>query len=79
VSGINALSDSYLIRRILWIDCTGAFATGVAMLLVSGWLSTLYGLPTAFVIGHAFVHLAYGTFSFSLAVRKRRPMALLWR
>lgn len=47
------------------------------MLLLGGWLSSLYGLPVAFVVGHAFVHLVYGTYSFSLAVRKRRPMVLL--
>lgn len=68
---------SYFIRRILWVDCIGAILTGLAMLLLSGWLSTLYGLPVMFVVAHALVHLVYGTYSFSLAVRKRRPMALL--
>ncbi len=71
------MSVSYFIQRILWIDCIGAFATGLAMLILSGWLSGLYGFSVPFVIGHAFVHLIYGTYSFSLAVRKRRPIPLL--
>ncbi|MBK6725568.1 MAG: hypothetical protein KBF83_09645 [Pyrinomonadaceae bacterium] len=71
------MSISYLIQRILWVDCIGAIVTGLAMLLLSGWLSSLYRLSPAFVIVHAFVHLIFGTFSFSLAVRRRRPMALV--
>lgn len=71
------MNISYLIKKILWIDCVGAFATGLAMLFFSGWLSALYGLSAGFVIGHALVHLIYGAYSFSLAVRKRRPMSLL--
>ncbi len=47
------------------------------MLALSGWLSALYGLPATFVVGHACVHLVYGTYSFSLAVRKRRPIWML--
>jgi hypothetical protein len=68
---------SYLIQRILWVDCIGAIATGVSMLILSGWLSSLSGFRREFVIGHAFVHLIYGAYSFSLAVRKRRPMWML--
>lgn len=71
------MSASYFIRRILWVDCIGAILAGLIMLLLSGWLSVLYGLPVMFVVGHAFVHLVYGTYSFSLAVRKRRPIVLL--
>lgn len=47
------------------------------MLLLNGWLSALYGLPSTFVVGHAFIHLIYGTYSFSLAVRKQRSMWML--
>lgn len=71
------MNISFVIRKILWIDSLGALATGLAMLFLSDWLSALYGLSAGFVIGHAFVHLTYGTYSFSLAVRKRRPMQLL--
>ncbi len=63
-----------LVKSILWVDCIGAILTGVLLLILSGWIAPLYGLPNWFVIGHAFVHLAYGSNSFSLAVRKNRPM-----
>jgi hypothetical protein len=71
------MNVSYFLQRILWVDCIGAILTGLGMLLLSGPLSSLYGLPVAFVVGHALVHLAYGTYSFSLALRKRRPMWML--
>ena len=69
---------AYLLKRILWVDCLGAIATGLTMLLASGWLSEFYSLPVGFVVGHAFVHLIYGSYSFSLAVRKLRPIGLLY-
>ncbi|HMQ03165.1 MAG TPA: hypothetical protein PKD26_04560 [Pyrinomonadaceae bacterium] len=67
----------YLVKRILWVDCVGAIATGFLLLFFSWWIAPLYGLPQWFVVGHAFVHLAYGSYSFSLAVRKTRPMPLI--
>ena len=63
--------------RLLWIDCTAAGSAGAAMLLLSGWLSVLYALPRAFVVGLAVVNLAYGAYSLSLARRDRRPIALI--
>lgn len=71
------MSVSYFIQRVLWVDCIGAIVTGLTMILLSGPLSELYGLSVGFVVGHAFVHLVYGTYSFSLAARKRRPMSML--
>lgn len=68
---------AYLFQRILWVDCIGAIATGLTMLAISSWLSELYVLPAELIIGHAAVHLLYGTYSFSLAVRKKRPMWML--
>lgn len=67
----------YLVKRILWIDCVGAIATGFLLLFFSWWIAPLFGLPQWFVVGHAFVHLAYGCFSLSLAVRRTRPMPLI--
>jgi hypothetical protein len=64
-------------RNILWVDCSGAAAAGVAMLALSRWLSQLYGLPREFVLGLGVVNLIYGAYSFSLAVRARRPRALI--
>lgn len=66
-----------LMKNILWIDCIGALITGVLLLALSGWVAPFYGLPHWFVAAHALVHLAYGTYSFSLAVRKTRPMHLI--
>lgn len=66
-----------LYRNILWVDCSGAAAAGAAMLALSGWLSSLYGLPREFVLGLGVVNLIYGAYSFSLAVRARRPRALI--
>ncbi len=66
-----------LVKNILWVDWIGAIVTGVLLLMLSGWIAPLFGLPTWFVVGHAFVHLAYGSFSLSLAVRKNRPMPLI--
>lgn len=62
---------------LLWIDCIGAALVGVAVLLLSGWLSILYQLPQAFVIFMGAVNLLYGSFSFSLAIRNRRPPGLI--
>ena len=67
---------------LLWVDCTGAAVVGVAVILLSGWLSELEGLPRNVILFTGVVNLLYGSFSFSLAVRKRRPMrwikALVW-
>jgi hypothetical protein len=68
---------SYIFRKILWIDSLGAIVTGILLLLLNGWIAPLFGVPNWFVIGHAFVHLAYGSYSLSLAVRRHRPMILI--
>ena len=66
-----------LSKKLLWIDCLGALAAGAAMLVFSSWLSGLYGFSRQFVVGLAAVNLAYGSFSLSLAARRRRPPALI--
>lgn len=68
---------AFLLQRILWVDCLAALVTGTLIILLSGWLSSLYGLSVTLVIGHGLVHLVYGAYSFSLAVRKSRPLALI--
>lgn len=68
---------SFFIERILWVDCIGAICTGLAMLLLRGWISEIYGISESLVTGHAMVHLLYGSYSFSLAIRKHRPMGML--
>ena len=66
-----------LLRNLLWVDCGAAFLAGAAVLALSGWLSSLYALPQAFVIGLGVVNLVYGTFSCALALRAQRPKALI--
>lgn len=46
-------------------------------LVLRDWLATLYALPVELLTMTAIVNLAYGSFSFSLACRARRPLGLL--
>lgn len=66
-----------LLKKILWVDCLGALGTGMLILSLSGWLSSLYSIPFVWIIGHGLVHLTYGTYSLSLALRRVRPLALI--
>ena len=59
--------------RLLWIDCTGAVIAGVLVLLLSRWLGALEGLPHEVLIFTGTANLLYGSYSFSLAVRKSAP------
>ena len=66
-----------LLRRLLWVDCTaGAFA-GVLVLLLSGPLSRLEGLPRSVLLFTGVVNVLYAAFSFSLAVRATWPVPLI--
>ena len=56
-----------LIPSLLWIDSGAALTVGVLVLSFAPWLSRLYGLPTAVVIGMGIANVAYGLLSFSLA------------
>lgn len=64
-------------RKLLWVDCTAAALAGAAVLAFSGWLSRLYALPRDLLLLIGAVNLLYGCYSFSLAVRARRPKHLL--
>ena len=66
-----------LLKRLLWIDCIGAALAGVTVIALSGWLSRLEGLPQGVLLFTGAMNLLYGSFSFSLAVRARRPMRLI--
>lgn len=63
--------------KLLWVDCVGAALAGLAMVTQYRWLSRLYALPVQFVVGVGLVNLAYGAFSFSLAMRRNRPQGLI--
>jgi hypothetical protein len=67
----------YLSRRLLWIDSGGGLLAGTTVLALAGWLSELYALPRALLLGIAAANLVYGTFSGSLALRARRPRPLV--
>lgn len=64
-------------RKLLWVDCIAGGLVGVAVLALHGWLAPFYGLPEAVVLTMGAANLAYATYSFSLARRAQRPMALL--
>jgi hypothetical protein len=66
-----------LLRKLLWIDCGAAFAGGIVVLSLAGWLSRLYALPHGLIVVMGVVNLAYAAFSFSLARRARRPPMLI--
>ena len=67
----------YVLRRLLWVDCLAGALVGVAVLSLSGWLSDLHGLPRGLLLVTGAANLAYASYSFSLAVRARRPRRLI--
>ncbi|MEZ4425769.1 MAG: hypothetical protein R3E98_20410 [Gemmatimonadota bacterium] len=59
------------------MDCGAAALVGTLVLLASGPLSAFEGLPRGLLLFTGAVNLIYASFSFSLAVRPRRPLRLL--
>ena len=66
-----------VVPRLLWIDGSGALVAGVIVLLFAPFLSGLHALPRSLLLATGVANLAYGAFSFTLARRARRPMALV--
>jgi hypothetical protein len=64
-------------KKLLWVDCIGAALAGITVLALSGWLSRLEGLPQEALLFTGVVNLLYASYSFSLAVRPKRPMRLI--
>ncbi|HEX8320501.1 hypothetical protein [Longimicrobium sp.] len=64
-------------KNLLWIDCIAGALAGVLVLLFSGWLSSLHALPRELLLANGAMNLLYASFSFSLAVRARRPRSLI--
>jgi hypothetical protein len=64
-------------RHLLRIDSLGGLAVGAMVLPLSPWLSTLYAVPQALVVGMGVANLAYGTMSGLLHRRAERPAALI--
>lgn len=67
----------YILRKLLWVDCTAAALAGVTVLALSGWLSRLYALPHGLLLFVGTANLLYASFSFSLALRAARPLFLI--
>jgi hypothetical protein len=65
------------VKNLLWIDCIAGALAGVLVLLFSGWLSSLHALPRELLLANGAMNLLYASFSFSLAVRARRPRSLI--
>ncbi|HZG42140.1 MAG TPA: hypothetical protein VEY93_04195, partial [Longimicrobium sp.] len=49
----------------------------VLVLMFSGWLSGVHALPRELLLLNGAANLLYASFSFSLAVRARRPRSLI--
>lgn len=62
-----------MLRRLLWIDCTGGLVAGVAVLALAGTLARLEGLPPVVLGFTGAMNLVYSTGSFALARRPLRP------
>ena len=67
-----------LARQLLWIDALGGLGVGLVVLVLHDVLAPLYRLPDSLVVGLGIVNLAYGSYSFSLALTptRRRPAAI---
>ena len=65
------------VKNLLWIDCIAAALAGSAVLLLVPWLGPLYGLPPGLLQFIGIANLLYGGYSLSLALRRRRPQALI--
>ncbi len=61
-------------NNLLWIDCTAAALAGVGVIVLSGWLSRIEGLPQGVLLFTGIVNLLYASYSFSLARRPNRSL-----
>ena len=50
---------------------------GMTVIALSGWLGRLEGLPQGVLLFTGAVNLLYASYSFSLAVRRERPMWMI--
>ena len=64
-------------RNLLWIDCTAGLLVGVLVLMLADYLSSWYGLPKGLIFFLGVMNIAYGSYSLSLALRKKRPLYLI--
>ena len=72
-------SSRVTLRRLLWVDCVGAFVVGALLLVAAGGLSGLLGFPAWALRAEGAANVAYGLFSSSLARRAAPPRRLVLR
>jgi len=60
-------------RDLLWIDSRAGLAVGFGMFVLSGWLSSWFGLPRELLLIMGAANLAYGLYSGWLFTRTLRP------
>ena len=66
-----------MLRGLLWIDCAAGAVAAVTVVVLSPWLSRLYGLPLNVLLFIGAANLLYASYSFSLARRRTRPISLI--
>ena len=69
--------SKHAVKNLLWVDCIAGALAGVAVLMFSGWLSSLYALPREILLFNGAANVLYASCSFSLAIRARRPGSLI--
>ena len=67
----------YILRRLLWVDCSAGALVGMVVIAFSPWLSSLEGLPREVLLFTGVVNVLYACYSFSLAVRAERTMTMI--
>ncbi|MEM9673406.1 MAG: hypothetical protein ACFB15_30390 [Cyclobacteriaceae bacterium] len=63
--------------NLLWIDCSAGALVGFVVVSASTWLSDLFQLPYDLVLLMGIMNLVYASFSFSLAIRSKRPKLMI--
>lgn len=58
----------------MWLDSLGGLFVGASVLALSGWLADLHGLPYEVIVFMGGANVAYGSFSLSIQLRRRRMM-----
>lgn len=61
-----------VMKNLLWVDSTAGLFVGMAVLLLSEWLTSLYALPRGLLLFTAVANVIYGAYSLTLAVRPVR-------
>ncbi len=63
-------------KSLLRVDCIAGAVAGALLLMLGGWLGSLYALPRGLLLFTGAANLLYACCS-SLARRPRRPRALI--